>query len=32
MDELISVTPAGEDDEDADDATESSSVKTPALA
>ena len=33
MDELISVTPAGEDDEGADDdATESSSVKTPALA
>jgi peptide deformylase len=32
MDELISVTPADADDEDADDETESSSVKTPALA
>ena len=32
MDELISVTPVDEDDEDADDETESSSVKTPALA
>jgi peptide deformylase len=32
MDELISVTRVDEDDEDADDETESSSVKTPALA
>jgi peptide deformylase len=32
MDELISVTPVDEDDEDVDDETESSSVKTPALA
>jgi peptide deformylase len=33
MDELISVTPVSEDDVDAgDDASESSSVKTPALA
>jgi peptide deformylase len=32
MDELISVTRADDETEDADDATETSSVKTPALA